>query len=198
MTGIVDYGAGNLRSVQKAFEYLGERAVVSDSPSVLDGCERLILPGVGAFGQGMAALNEKKLSGYLLRRVADTPLLGICLGMQFLLSRSFEDGEHAGLGLCAGDVVRFSAGKVPAIGWNGVTQLKTPLFAGIPEGSEFYFVHSYYAPVGEYTIGRAEYFVGYSAAVWDGRNAYGVQFHPEKSGEAGLRLLKNFLAVRPL
>ena len=130
---------------------------------------------------------------YLLRRVADTPLLGICLGMQFLMRRSFEGGEHAGLGLCAGDVVRFTQGKVPAIGWNGVTGLRTPLFEGLPEGSEFYFVHSYYAPVGAYTIGRAEYGAEYSAAVWDGRNAYGVQFHPEKSGETGLRLLRNFL-----
>ena len=193
MLGIVDYGAGNLRSVQKALEAIGERALVSGEPSALDGCDKLILPGVGAFGQGMSALNAKGLADYLLRRVADTPLLGICLGMQFLMRRSFEDGEHAGLGLCAGDVVRFTQGKVPAIGWNGVTGLRTPLFEGLPEGSEFYFVHSYYAPVGAYTIGRAEYGAEYSAAVWDGRNAYGVQFHPEKSGEAGLRLLRNFL-----
>lgn len=192
MTGIVDYGAGNLRSVQKAFEYLGERAEISSSPEVLDGCDRLILPGVGAFGQGMAALKAGGLAEYVLRRRAETPVLGICLGMQFLMRRSFEDGEHAGLGLCGGDVVRFASGKVPAIGWNGVFQLRTPLFAGIPEGSEFYFVHSYYASVGEYTIGRAEYGVDYSAAVWDGRNVYGVQFHPEKSGETGLKILTAF------
>ncbi len=195
MTGIIDYGAGNLRSVQKALEYLGEPDVISDSESVLDGCDRLILPGVGAFGQGMEALNAKKLPEYIRRRAKEVPVLGICLGMQFLMRRSFEDGEHAGLGFCDGDVIRFREGKVPSIGWNCVSALRSPLFSGIPEGSEFYFVHSYYAPVGEYTIARAEYGVPFSAAVWDGKNAYGVQFHPEKSGEKGLALLRNFVRL---
>lgn len=196
MTGILDYGTGNLRSVQKAFEYLGERAVVSDSPAVLDGCERLILPGVGAFGQGMSALTERGLADYVRARAADTPVLGICLGMQLLMSRSFEDGESAGLGFCKGDVVKFTCGKVPQIGWNGLSRLSSPLFEGIAEGSEFYFVHSYYAPVGGYTIAECEYGVPFSAAVWNGKNVYGVQFHPEKSGGAGLRLLTNFLKLK--
>ena len=196
MTGILDYGAGNLRSVQKACEYLGENAVVTSDEKRLDGCDRLILPGVGSFGQGMEALERSGLAACVKRRAADTPALGICLGMQFLMSRSFEDGEHKGLGFCAGDVVKFTAGKVPQIGWNGVYSLRSPLFEGIGENSEFYFVHSYYAPVGENTAAACDYGVPFSAAVWNGKNVYGVQFHPEKSGEAGLKLLRNFLKIK--
>lgn len=196
MTGLLDYGAGNLRSVQKAFEYLGEKAVIASDEKSLDECERLILPGVGSFGQGMEALERSGLAAYVKRRAEDTPVLGICLGMQFLMSRSFEDGEHNGLGFCAGDVVRFSFGKVPQIGWNGVHSLRSPLFTGIEENSEFYFVHSYYASVGENTAAVCEYGVPFSAAVWNGKNVYGVQFHPEKSGEAGLKLLENFLKIK--
>lgn len=195
MTGILDYGMGNLRSVQKAFEYLGEEAVVSDSLSVLDGCERLILPGVGSFGQGRDALRQRGLDDYISKRARNTPILGICLGMQFLMTRSFEDGEHEGLGFCRGDVVRFGSGKIPQIGWNSVGSLRSPLFKGISEGSEFYFVHSYYVPVGSYTAAECEYGTVFSAAVRNGANVYGVQFHPEKSGEVGLKLLKNFLEI---
>lgn len=196
MTGLLDYGAGNLRSVQKAFEYLGEKAVIASDEKSLDECERLILPGVGSFGQGMEALEKSGLAAYVKRRAEDTPVLGICLGMQFLMSRSFEDGEHNGLGFCTGDVVKFTAGKVPQIGWNGVHSLRSPLFEGIEENSEFYFVHSYYAPVGENTAAVCEYGVPFSAAVRNGKNVYGVQFHPEKSGEAGLKLLENFLKIK--
>lgn len=197
MTGIIDYGAGNLRSVQKAFEFLGERAVVSSDASLLDTCERLILPGVGAFGQGIAALKASGLAEYVKRRAEDTPVLGICLGMQFLMTRSFEDGEHEGLGFCAGDVVRFREGKVPEIGWNSVYGLRSPLFEGIGENSEFYFVHSYYAAAAEAeTAAKCDYGVVFSAAVWDGKRVFGVQFHPEKSGGVGLKLLGNFLKIQ--
>ena len=192
MIGIVDYGAGNLRSVQKALEKLGERAAVSGERSVLDGCDKLILPGVGSFGAGMAELRARGLDEYILSRVKDTKLLGICLGMQFLLEKSFEEGEFRGLGLVPGQVVRFGEGKIPQIGWNAVFGLKTPLFAGIEEGTYFYFVHSYRADCAdEYACAKTEYHIAYPSAVYAG-NAYGVQFHPEKSGEAGLRLLKNF------
>lgn len=164
MTGILDYGTGNLRSVQKAFEFLGERAEISSETSALDTCDRLILPGVGSFGQGMAALRARGLDIYVKSRAKDTPVLGICLGMQFLLERSFEDGENTGLGFCRGDVVRFSSGKVPQIGWNGVFSLRSPLFEGLEEGSEFYFVHSYYAAAGDFdTIAKCEYGVRYAA-----------------------------------
>ena len=133
MLGIVDYGAGNLRSVQKALEAIGERALVSGEPAELDGCDKLILPGVGSFGAGMAELSARGLDSYIRARAADTKILGICLGMQFLLEKSFEEGEFAGLGLIPGQVVRFTEGKIPQIGCNEVHGLKTPLFEGIAE-----------------------------------------------------------------
>ena len=192
MLGIVDYGAGNLRSVQKALEAIGESAVVSGDAGVLNGCDKLILPGVGSFGAGMAQLRAKGLDAYVSERVKDTKILGICLGMQFLLEKSFEDGEFCGLGLVKGSVVRFTEGKIPQIGWNEVFDLKTPLFEGIGEGTRFYFVHGYRAECSDaFVAAKTDYYVRYPSAVHAG-NAYGVQFHPEKSGEAGLRLLKNF------
>lgn len=195
MTGIIDYGMGNLRSVQKALEYLGERAIVLGEPSMLDACDRLILPGVGSFGVGMRELKTRGLYDYVLRRAKNTPLLGICLGMQFLLAKSYEDGETEGFGFVPGDVVRFREGKIPQIGWNQVHHLKSPLFAGIPEGSEFYFVHSYHAETTDrFTIASCDYGVTYAAAVANG-NVYGTQFHPEKSGVLGLKLLQNFVRL---
>ena len=195
MLGIIDYGAGNLRSVQKALEAIGEKAVIAGDRKVLDGCEKLILPGVGSFGAGMAQLRAAGFDKYIAERVQDTKLLGICLGMQFLLEKSFEDGEFEGLGFVKGQVVRFKEGKIPQIGWNEVTCLKTPLFDGIEEGTRFYFVHSYRADCAdEFAAAKTEYYVRYPSAVYAG-NVYGVQFHPEKSGEAGLRLLKNFCSM---
>ncbi|MBO5525741.1 MAG: imidazole glycerol phosphate synthase subunit HisH [Clostridia bacterium] len=195
MVGIVDYGMGNLRSVQKAFEHIGEKAIVSGEKDVLDTCDRLVLPGVGSFGQGMEELQKRGLDTYLKERSKRTVILGICLGMQFLLSRSFEDGEHEGLDFVHGQVVKFKEGKIPQIGWNSVHGLKGPLFDGIEEGSDFYFVHSFYADTtDEFAIAKTDYHVEYASAVQSG-NVYGVQFHPEKSGFVGIRLLKNFLKV---
>ena len=192
MIGILDYGMGNLRSVQKALEYLGERAGISGDKAVLDGCDKLILPGVGSFAAGMAEMNGAGLSAYVKERAKDTKMLGICLGMQFLLERSFEEGETEGLGFVKGSVVRFTQGKIPQIGWNEVYDLKTPLFDGIEEGTRFYFVHSYRADCAdEFACAKTEYYAEYPSAVYAG-NVFGVQFHPEKSGAAGLKLLKNF------
>lgn len=192
MIGILDYGMGNLRSVQKALEYLGERAAISGDKAVLDGCDKLILPGVGSFAAGMAEMNGAGLSAYVKERAKDTKMLGICLGMQFLLERSFEEGETEGLGFVKGSVVRFTQGKIPQIGWNEVYDLKTPLFDGIEEGTRFYFVHSYRADCAdEFACAKTEYYAEYPSAVYAG-NVFGVQFHPEKSGAAGLKLLKNF------
>lgn len=195
MIGIVDYGMGNLRSVQKAVEYLGGGAVISSDRAELNRCERLVLPGVGSFGAGMANLEKAGLSGYVKERVKDTPVLGICLGMQFLLEESEEEGVYCGLGLVKGRVVPFTEGKVPHMGWNGVFGVRSPLFAGIPDGTQFYFVHSYFADTTEeFTLCVTEYYRTYASAVGTG-NVYGVQFHPEKSGEAGLRLLHNFMRL---
>lgn len=192
MIGIVDYGLGNLRSVQKALEAVGAAACISGEKAVLDGCEKLILPGVGAFGAGMEQLAAGGLDAYLHMRARDTKMLGICLGMQLLLESSSEEGEHAGLGFIRGRCDRFTQGKIPQIGWNSVHGLKTALFAGIEEGTYFYFVHGYRAVCAEkYVAAKTDYYGDYPSAVYAG-NAYGVQFHPEKSGEAGLRLLKNF------
>lgn len=193
MIGIVDYGMGNVRSVQKAIEYLSQKAVVSGDRSVLDRCEKIILPGVGSFGQGMRELSQRNLVSYLKERSENTDILGICLGMQFLLSKSFEDGENEGFGFCRGDVVKFERGKIPQIGWNQVFSLRSPLFKGIDEESEFYFVHSYYADTtDEFAIAKTNYYIDYAAAVWNGKHVYGTQFHPEKSGDIGIRLLANF------
>lgn len=187
---------GNVRSVQKAVEFLGEKAIITGEKTILDGCKKLILPGVGSFGQGMKELKNRSLADYILSRAEESDILGICLGMQFLLSRSFEDGENEGLNFCRGNVVRFQEGKVPQIGWNQVFSLRSPLFEGIKEGAEFYFVHSYYAETTEeFTIAKCNYFTTYAAAVWNGRHVYGTQFHPEKSGNVGLKLLKNFISL---
>ena len=192
MVGIVDYGAGNLRSVQKALEAIGERALIAGDAAALDGCERLILPGVGSFGaawRNCARGGWTSMSSAASRR---DQAARICLGMQFLLEMSYEEGEWEGLGIVPGRVVRFAEGKIPQIGWNRVFRLRTPLFDGIAEDTRFYFVHSYRADCADaYAAAMTDYFVDYPSAVWSG-SAYGVQFHPEKSGAAGLRLLQNF------
>lgn len=195
MIGIIDYGMGNLRSVQKAVEFLGGSAAISSDEKILNGCERLILPGVGSFAAGMENLRAGGLLRYVKQRVQDTPLLGICLGMQFLLEESEEEGLHAGLSLVKGRALRFTQGKVPHMGWNGVYATRSDLFAGIPSGAQFYFVHSYYAETTEeYAVGKTEYYREFASAVRAG-NAYGVQFHPEKSGDVGLQLLRNFMRL---
>lgn len=195
MIGILDYGAGNLRSVQKAIEYLGGKAVISSDSGELNGCERLILPGVGAFSAGMENLKNSGLFSYLQTRAKTSPVLGICLGMQFLLTESYEGGKCAGLDFIRGKVLPFTEGKIPHMGWNGVENVRSPLFAGIPSGTQFYFVHSYYAQTSEeFTTGTTEYHVPFASAVHT-QNVYGVQFHPEKSGEAGLELLRNFMRL---
>ena len=159
MIGIIDYGMGNLRSVQKAVEFLGGKAVITAEKSELNKCGRLILPGVGSFAAGIENLEKTGLSDYVKARVGELPILGICLGMQFLLDESEEEGVHKGLGLIPGRAVRFTEGKVPQMGWNAVSDMRSPLFAGIRDGSQFYFVHSYYAATtDEYTIGKTEYY----------------------------------------
>ena len=193
---IIDYGVGNLRSVEKAFEATGCEAVVSDDVEVLRSAERLVLPGVGAFASCMRGLRERGFDSLVMERAAaGTPLLGICVGMQMLFDVSEEFGTTDGLGLLRGRVRRFESNLVvPQVGWNRIQQRRShPLFAGVPDRSFCYFVHSFYCEPdnADVLVGETEYGVKYASVVAQ-RNVCGVQFHPEKSQDVGLRMLKNF------
>ncbi len=194
MIGIVDYGAGNLRSVLKAFDFIGIPAQVIGVPDEMKGVTHIVVPGVGAFGAAVEKLDASGFRAPLTGWVAaGRPLLGICLGMHLFLDSSEETPGSCGLGIIRGGNRKFTVGKVPQIGWNRVIPTSDPLFTGLPAEPWFYFVHSYYAvpddPV--VTIATADYGVTFPAALRKG-SAVGVQFHPEKSGEAGLALLKNW------
>lgn len=197
MIAIVDYRMGNLRSVEKGFEHAGVHdVVVTDDPAIVERADGIVLPGVGAFRDAATNLRESGCEGVMLRRVAEgVPFLGICLGMQLLAEAGYEDGEWKGLGLVAGTCERLPGGvKVPHIGWNTVEYpRRSDLFAGVPESTAFYFVHSYrLVPTDEDVIvGSTDYGVRFAAAVQSG-NIHAVQFHPEKSSAAGLMLLANF------
>jgi glutamine amidotransferase len=194
---IVDYGMGNLRSVQKGFEHAGVAdVVVTGDPEVVERADGIVLPGVGAFRDAAAHLGDSGLRGLILRSIDEgVPFLGICLGMQLLADIGLEDGEWEGLGVLGGTCERLPDGvKVPHIGWNTVSYpRRSALFEGIPEETAFYFVHSYrLVPADEgCIIGSARYGVDFAAAVERDR-VWAVQFHPEKSSAAGLALLGNF------
>jgi len=193
---IIDYGVGNLRSVEKAFAATGCAAVVSSDERVLRKAEHLVLPGVGAFGACMNSLTERGFDELVRERVAaGTPLLGVCVGMQMLFEESEEFGPTPGLGFLRGRVRRFSNDLVvPQVGWNQIRQrCSHPLFDGIRDAAFFYFVHSYYCePAKDEAIaGETDYGAAYASVVAH-QNLCGVQFHPEKSQAAGLRLLSNF------
>jgi glutamine amidotransferase len=197
---IVDYKMGNLRSVQKGFEHAGVAdVVVTDDPADIERADGIVLPGVGAFRDAAANLRESGCEDVLRSRVTEgTPFLGICLGMQMLADAGFEDGEWEGLGLVPGICDRLPAGvKIPHIGWNTVEYpIESPLFADIPESTAFYFVHSYRLQPSDpdVVVGSTEYGVRFAAAV-QLDNVFAVQFHPEKSSSAGLKLLRNFASI---
>src|SRR6266545_1072634 len=193
---IIDYGVGNLRSVEKAFAATGMEAVVSNSERVLRNATALVLPGVGAFAACMKELSARGFDQLVRERVNEgTPLLGVCVGMQMLFEESEEFGKTPGLGLLRGRVRRFNKDlAVPCVGWNQVRKRAAhPLLANIPDQAFFYFVHSYYCEANdpEIVVGETDYGVTYASVVANG-NVYGVQFHPEKSQAPGLQLLNNF------
>jgi len=200
--GIVDYGMGNRRSVEKALERVGARVALTDDHDVLGAADGLIVPGVGAFPAAMERLRSTGLDDLIVRRArAGTPVLGLCLGMQLLFERSVELGGAEGLGLLAGEVVQLRpdppALKIPHIGWNVVSMTRSsPLTEGLPERCAFYHVHSFVArPTDDGDVlGRGDYGGPFVSIVERG-DVYGVQFHPEKSSTHGLALLRNFTAI---
>ena len=205
MLVVVDYGLGNLYSVNKIFEALGVPVSISSDPEVILQAERIVLPGVGAFGDGMRNLEERKLIPVLNESVRErgTPFLGICLGMQLLAESSNEYGEHSGLGWIRGKVVKLNVAekgfKIPHIGWNQIILKQDhPLFKGLAPMTDFYFVHSYeFQPSDQKDLlAISQYGKDITAAVGR-KNIAGVQFHPEKSQDNGLKLMENFITWKP-
>ena len=203
MVAIIDYGVGNFFSLKSSFSAIGEEAVVTSDADVIRGADRLILPGVGAFGDAAKKLSESGLDKVLLDEVKKgKPLMGICLGMQMLFDKSFEYGEYQGLGLIKGEIRPISEVipkdlPIPQIGWNAlcIKGEKHPIFKYINDGDHVYFVHSYYgAKCEESVIADTEYGASLTAAVASG-NVLGCQFHPEKSGKVGLSILKAFCEI---
>ena len=202
MIVIIDYGMGNLRSVSKALDHLGAPNQISEDPAMVAEAEKLILPGVGAFGDAMAELDRRGLTEPIKERAAaGAPLLGICLGMQLIMETSEESPGVAGLGLVEGTVARFRPPdlKVPHMGWNTVRRRRSaPLFEGIEDDAWFYFVHSYYvqpAPSAWDAVAGVTNYGGEFASVLWRDNVMATQFHPEKSQAVGLRMLGNFTQV---
>lgn len=201
---IVDYEMGNLRSVQKALERVGAEGHITQDPAEVMRADKLVLPGVGAFADAMAALRRRGLNEAVTEFVrGGRPFLGICLGLQLLFDEGFEDGRHKGLGIVAGRCVAFPGGlngadgsplKIPHMGWNSLEIVRrSPILGRVPEGAEVYFVHSYAVePEDEDIVStRTEYGAAFVSSVWRD-NIMATQFHPEKSQQVGLRMLENF------
>lgn len=204
---VLDYGSSNLRSVAKALETVATKnqdIAITDNPKTVLNADKVVFPGQGAIGHCMKNLQEKKLDDVIKQCIKNKPFLGICLGLQSLMEHSDEDGGTKGLGVMSGNVIRFpnnakdeknNVYKIPAMGWNQVYQTKKhPLWNGIDEGSRFYFVHSYYVKMNDDSdiAGSTDYICRYTSAA-SRNNVFATQFHPEKSQQAGLTLLKNFL-----
>jgi len=200
---MIDYGASNIRSAQKAFEAVGATITLTADPQKVRQANKLVLPGVGAFGAGMDALRARGLDSAICDRVSQAvPLLGICLGMQFLFENSDEMGFHTGLGLVPGQVTRFDLAdpklKVPHMGWNQIEHKENnPLLRDVPDGAYAYFVHSYYCvpSTAEDIVAETSYGQTFTSIIAR-RNVYGIQFHPEKSQRFGLQILRNYTELR--
>jgi glutamine amidotransferase len=197
MLALVDYGIGNLRSVQKALEHVGAQVQLTEDPAVVRAAAKVVLPGVGAFGDGMRGLRARGLDGAICEIAAGgTPLLGICVCMQVLFEVGEERGEHHGLGLLPGRVRRFAGHdlKVPHTGWNQIVPVRdSVLFRGLPVGAYVYFNHAYYCCAAEADILAVTDYGQPYASVAGRARVYGIQFHPEKSQHVGLALLRNFV-----
>jgi glutamine amidotransferase len=192
MIAIVKYNAGNIRSVKNALDRIGVESVITDDPEILNSAEKVIFPGVGEAGTAMSYLKERGLDKVII--ALKQPFLGICLGMQLMCSHS-EEKDTKCLGIFNENVRKFPPkGIVPHMGWNDFIKTEGPLFEGIATTDNMYFVHSYYAEVGEDTVGETDYLVPFTSALQKD-NFYGVQFHPEKSADVGQKLLGNFLKL---
>ena len=195
MIAIIDYGVGNLGSVLNAFKYLGYEAIVTSSKEEILNADKVVLPGVGAFNDAMEAFKKRgfvEVINEVFKK--GTPILGICVGMQMLFEKSYEYGVHDGLGFLKGNIIKFDnlTYKVPQIGWNQINNIKdNPLLKGLDK-KYVYFVHSYHVDRSEYRISLTEYADSIYPSAINYKNIYATQFHPEKSGEVGLQILKNF------
>lgn len=204
MIAIIDYGAGNLQSVKKALDYLGEPNLITAKSSEIEAADALILPGVGSFGDAMQSLTDSGLLETVrAAALSDTPFLGICLGLQLLFPESEESKGVKGLGVLPGKIIKFPGDmglKIPQIGWNSINIREgCKLYAGVPQNAYVYFVHSYYLQAAdpEVVAATAEYGVTFHASVAnEAHRLYATQFHPEKSGAVGLRILRNFAAMQ--
>lgn len=204
MIAIIDYGAGNLQSVKKALDYLGEPNLITAKSSEIEAADALVLPGVGSFGDAMQSLTDSGLLETVrAAALSDTPFLGICLGLQLLFPESEELKGVKGLGVLPGKIIKFPGDmglKIPQIGWNSINIREgCKLYAGVPQNAYVYFVHSYYLQAAdpEVVAATAEYGVTFHASVADeAHRLYATQFHPEKSGAVGLRILRNFAAMQ--
>ncbi len=201
MIAIIDYGAGNLQSVKKALDFIGAESVITDNPETINACDKILLPGVGSFGDAMASMRAKNLVETVKQNaLSGKAFLGICLGLQLLFEESEESPNVKGLGIFKGKIRRFPKGmglKIPHIGWNSLEiKQKDTLFKGIPENSYVYFVHSYYLEAEDLTdvATVTNYGIDFHSAVGKG-NIFATQFHPEKSGDVGLQILRNFASM---
>lgn len=201
MIAIIDYGAGNLQSVKKAFDFIGAESVITDNPEIINACDRILLPGVGSFGDAMDSMHKSGLVETIKQNaLSGKPFLGICLGLQLLFEESEESPGVKGLGIFRGKIKKFSPDmglKIPHIGWNSLEiKQKDTLFKNVPENSYVYFVHSYYlhAEDEEDVATVTNYGIDFHSAVGK-NNVFATQFHPEKSGDVGLQILRNFASM---
>ena len=195
MIAIIDYGMGNLRSVQKAFEYLGNKAVITQQTSEIQKADKVVLPGVGAFRDAMQTIKQKGIDRVLYEVVEQKkPLLGICLGMQMFFEKSYEYGEQKGLGILQGEIIKLPESvKIPHMGWNSLNiKKKSPLFEELSEEPYVYFVHSYHLQTEADIVSATTYYGKEIQVAAQKENVFALQFHPEKSGDVGLNILQNF------